>query len=105
VNKNYRNALVLFVFILLFCPTVHAAPQPAFKLYDEGKELIADYAKYGEFKDVGTENYKYKMKDGEGLAEAVGGRGYSRTPRVSPRIRSSSAIRKTKNSPAAIGHS
>ncbi|MCM8795454.1 MAG: hypothetical protein NC928_02015 [Candidatus Omnitrophica bacterium] len=41
-------------------------------LSDPGKEEIVDYNKYGEFKDVGTKNYRYIIKDQEGLSAAVG---------------------------------
>jgi len=41
-------------------------------LYDPGTESIVDYAKYGEFEGIGTENYKYVIKDQEGLSKAVG---------------------------------
>ena len=41
-------------------------------LYDPGKEDFIDYTKYGEFKNVGTKDYQYVVKDQEGLAQAVG---------------------------------
>jgi beta-glucuronidase len=41
-------------------------------LYDPGKEEFVDYKKYGEFKNVGTKDYQYVVKDQEGLAQAVG---------------------------------
>ncbi|MDD5432721.1 MAG: glycoside hydrolase family 2 TIM barrel-domain containing protein [Candidatus Omnitrophica bacterium] len=41
-------------------------------LYDSGKEEIVDYEKYGEFQNVGTKDYKYVIKDQEGLSSAVG---------------------------------
>ena len=41
-------------------------------LYDPGKEDFVNYAKYGEFKNVGTKDYKYEVKDQEGLMAAVG---------------------------------
>ncbi len=43
-----------------------------FPLYDEGREFIVDYLKYGEFLNVGTPDYKYKIKNRKGLAKAVG---------------------------------
>jgi len=42
------------------------------KLYDPGKEDIVDYTKYGEFTNVGTKDYKYVVRDQEGLSQAVG---------------------------------
>ncbi len=41
-------------------------------LYDPGKEFIVNYEKYGEFKGVGTKEYRYIVKDQEGLSQAVG---------------------------------
>jgi len=41
-------------------------------LYDPGKEEIVNYAKYGEFQNIGTKDYKYIVKDQEGLISAVG---------------------------------
>ncbi|MFH0858783.1 MAG: glycoside hydrolase family 2 TIM barrel-domain containing protein [Candidatus Omnitrophota bacterium] len=41
-------------------------------LYDLGKEFIVNYEKYGEFKNVGTKDYRYIIKDQEGLSQAVG---------------------------------
>ncbi|OQB12531.1 MAG: cryptic beta-D-galactosidase subunit alpha [Candidatus Omnitrophica bacterium ADurb.Bin205] len=41
-------------------------------LHDPGKEDFVDYAKYGEFKNIGTKGYKYMVTDQEGLIAAVG---------------------------------
>ena len=41
-------------------------------LYDPGKEDIVNYEKYGEFKNVGTKDYQYIVKDQESLSIAVG---------------------------------
>lgn len=41
-------------------------------LYDPGSEEFVDYAKYGEFKGIGTADYSYEVKDQEGLSAAVG---------------------------------
>ncbi|MDP2941678.1 MAG: glycoside hydrolase family 2 TIM barrel-domain containing protein, partial [Candidatus Omnitrophota bacterium] len=41
-------------------------------LYDPGKEDAVDYKKYGEFENIGSKNYKYIVKDQEGLSQAVG---------------------------------
>lgn len=37
-----------------------------------GSEEIIDYEKYGEFLNVGTKDYRYKVTDRRGLAEAAG---------------------------------
>lgn len=52
------------------------------ELYDPGKEDIVDYGAYGEFQGVGTKDYKYVIKDQEGLSEAVGEGIYPNTTSV-----------------------
>jgi beta-glucuronidase len=47
-------------------------PKTKITLNDPGKETIVKYKRYGYFKDIGTEKYRYVVKDPEGLAEAVG---------------------------------
>ncbi len=42
------------------------------ELHDPGKEDVVDYEKYGEFTKTGTAEYKYIVKDQEGLSAAVG---------------------------------
>jgi beta-glucuronidase len=41
-------------------------------LKDPGTEDVIDYSKYGEFKNVGTEEYEYIVTDPQGLVNAVG---------------------------------
>ncbi|MBP9853375.1 MAG: tetratricopeptide repeat protein [Candidatus Omnitrophica bacterium] len=41
-------------------------------LFTKGTEDVVDYTKYGQFMNVGTENYIYRMTDIEGLKKAVG---------------------------------
>jgi beta-glucuronidase len=43
-----------------------------FKLYDPGLDAVVDYAQYGTFEGVGTDQYKYKITNRKGLAAAVG---------------------------------
>lgn len=47
-------------------------PETRIKLYEPGKEDFVDYAKYGEFRNIGTKDYKYVVTDQEGLSAAVG---------------------------------
>lgn len=47
------------------------APQP-FVIENTGTDKWIDYTKYGEFQGVGTENYKYVVKDMPGLRKASG---------------------------------
>ncbi|MBU4305306.1 MAG: hypothetical protein KJ893_06780 [Candidatus Omnitrophica bacterium] len=72
VNKSLVIILVCYLFFGCECNFVFSAPVPTFKLYYKGKETVVDYEKYGEFEHIGTENYKYKVNDVKGLAEAVG---------------------------------
>ncbi|MDP2938050.1 MAG: glycoside hydrolase family 2 TIM barrel-domain containing protein [Candidatus Omnitrophota bacterium] len=52
-------------------------------LYDPGKEdFLVDYEKYGEFKNIGTKEYRYIVKDQEGLTAAVGEGIYPNTTSV-----------------------
>ncbi|MDP2906273.1 MAG: glycoside hydrolase family 2 TIM barrel-domain containing protein [Candidatus Omnitrophota bacterium] len=41
-------------------------------LYDPGKEDFVDYEQYGEFQNAGTKDYKYVVKNQEGLIAAAG---------------------------------
>ncbi len=69
-----------FLFFMSFCliinltGNIQAQENNAhkIKLYAPGTEEVVDYDKYGEFKGVGTENYKYIIKDKKGLSQAVG---------------------------------
>ena len=47
-------------------------PKTKVRLSDAGTEDIIDYRKYGDFKNVGTDRYRYVAKDPEELAEAAG---------------------------------
>lgn len=47
-------------------------PKPDFELINPGTEFPVDYTRYGEFKNLNTPDYLYKIKNLEGLAEAVG---------------------------------
>jgi len=51
-------------------------------LYDPGKEDFVDYLKYGEFKNVGTKDYQYVVKDQDGLSVAVGEGVYPNTSSI-----------------------
>ena len=51
-------------------------------LYEPGKETFIDYSKYGEFKNVGTKDYQYIIKDQEGLSAAVGEGVYPNTTSI-----------------------
>lgn len=41
-------------------------------LFDPGTEEFINYEKYGEFKNIGTKDYQYIIKDQEGLVKAAG---------------------------------
>jgi len=51
-------------------------------LYDPGKEDFVNYGQYGEFKNIGTKDYQYIIKDQEGLIAAVGEGIYPNTTSV-----------------------
>jgi beta-glucuronidase len=51
-------------------------------LYDPGADGFIDYAKYGEFTNVGTKDYKYVIKDQQGLSAAAGEGIYPNTTSV-----------------------
>jgi tetratricopeptide (TPR) repeat protein len=51
-------------------------------LYDQGKEEFVDYTKYGEFKNPGSQDYQYIIRDQEGLSGAVGEGIYPNTTSV-----------------------
>ncbi|MDP3731721.1 MAG: glycoside hydrolase family 2 TIM barrel-domain containing protein [Candidatus Omnitrophota bacterium] len=51
-------------------------------LYDPGKEDFINYDKYGEFKNIGTKDYQYIIKDQEGLSAAAGEGVYPNTTSV-----------------------
>ena len=58
------------------------APKTGIVLYDAGKEEVVDYEKYGEFRDVSSKEYKYIIKDQEGLSRAAGEGVYPNTTSV-----------------------
>ena len=51
-------------------------------LFDPGTEDFVDYAKYGEFKNIGTKDYQYLITDQQGLMAAVGEGIYPNTSSV-----------------------
>ena len=52
-------------------PAVSQSPTKVV-LYDPGMQEFIDYTKYGEFTNGDTKDYKYIIKDQEGLSTAVG---------------------------------
>ena len=46
--------------------------KPLFELFDSGTKKVIQYEKYGEFTGIGTFDYKYTIKDINGLAKASG---------------------------------
>ncbi|RKY36630.1 MAG: hypothetical protein DRP78_03160 [Candidatus Omnitrophota bacterium] len=72
MNKKIVLLNIILFYGLIMLQPLFALPEPTFKLYDSGKEKIVDYAKYGEFKNIGKEKYKYRIKDRNGLSKAIG---------------------------------
>jgi len=80
-KKVYSLQFTVYSFLLLsLCPMLLTifgcakAPtlQGSFPLADSGTEAIVNYARYGEFKGIGTSDYKYITKGQAGLIRAVG---------------------------------
>src|SRR5690349_12297491 len=71
MNRNGIRTSRIIAFITLGL-SVPLLASESFKLNDPGLEKIVDYDKYGSFSGVGTSNYRYYIKDREGLARAVG---------------------------------
>ncbi|HRZ67170.1 MAG TPA: glycoside hydrolase family 2 TIM barrel-domain containing protein, partial [Candidatus Omnitrophota bacterium] len=69
--KGYFLCVPIITFLTCFLPAGASAADIK-PLFDPGTEEIVDYAKYGEFTNVGTEQYKYAIKDRKGLSAAVG---------------------------------
>ena len=57
-------------------------PKTSITLYDAGTEEVVNYEKYGEFTNIGSKEYKYIIKDQEGLSQAVGEGIYPNTTSV-----------------------
>src|SRR5258706_13343271 len=49
-----------------------ARADEAFHLNDPGQQTIVDYDQFGSFSNLGTAQYRYYIKDREGLSRAVG---------------------------------
>ncbi|MDR2191534.1 MAG: hypothetical protein LBO62_01445 [Endomicrobium sp.] len=93
---KFINVSIIFFLSLFFCSLAHSkyepskevldvianaekydnsliyTPPPPFKIYDNGSVNWIDYSKYGEFQKAGTADYKYIIKDEQGLAAASG---------------------------------
>lgn len=72
-----KNGLIKIILgaIVMFAVGAYAAdknPKPLFELFDPGTEKTVRYEKYGTFTNVGTFDYKYTIKDADGLARASG---------------------------------
>ncbi|MFH1460682.1 MAG: glycoside hydrolase family 2 TIM barrel-domain containing protein [Candidatus Omnitrophota bacterium] len=72
INKKFYLFFLIILNSIFFDFKALALPEASFKLYDPGTEIIVDYEKYGQFKDIGKEGYKYKIKDPKALSDAVG---------------------------------
>jgi len=68
----HNQQLWLLSLLLVAFLGTQAAAKPAFTLNDDGTESIVNYDKYGDFSGWGTPEYRYYIKDREGLAKAVG---------------------------------
>ncbi len=50
----------------------HPLPKPAFKLKYPGQSIFMDYSQYGDFLNIGQNDYRYALKDPKGFQNAVG---------------------------------
>ncbi len=65
--------IIFSLFFILLAVSISAKlPEPLFKLSNPGENNIIDYSKYGTFKNLGTKDYKYIIKNYKGLVKAVG---------------------------------
>ncbi|OGV44441.1 MAG: hypothetical protein A2X46_06035 [Lentisphaerae bacterium GWF2_57_35] len=67
-NHTGRLAAVLLGFLSLGSQ----GEEPLFKIYNPGTEDIVQYEKYGVFRNVGTAQFTYILRDSAGLAKASG---------------------------------
>jgi hypothetical protein len=71
-----KKRIVLTCSLALLCSVSWAkkpkSPEPLFALFDAGKDAVVPYEKYGEFTHLGTPQYRYVIRNREGLAQAVG---------------------------------
>ncbi len=67
-----RSAQMSAILLAAAWPWAGALAEPKFKVYDPGTEEIVDYEKYGEFRNPGTKDFRYVIRDSEGLAKASG---------------------------------
>lgn len=64
-----KQVLLVCAFVMTALASLGAAD---FALYDQGTEPVIDYAQYGTFSGLGTENYKYQITNSPGLKKASG---------------------------------
>jgi hypothetical protein len=77
-NRIYRSVLLACACLSLRLGAEARPPDapknagPLFALFDPGKETVVNYEKYGSFTNVGTPQYRFVIRDRDGLAKAVG---------------------------------
>jgi len=64
------SAITAVSILLIYTSTLTSSP--LFRLCNEGTEDIVDYAKYGEFTDMGTPEYHYRIINPDKLSNASG---------------------------------
>lgn len=86
--------------VALIGADLNALPAPIFELPFSGIEFPVDYARYGKFSNIGSEQYKYEITDSSGLALAVGAGIYPNYDlSASPRFKRFESSRSPKASP------
>ncbi|MFH1776062.1 MAG: glycoside hydrolase family 2 TIM barrel-domain containing protein [Candidatus Omnitrophota bacterium] len=67
-----KISLLMLLLFTYSAGLVTCSVAQGFTLYDPGTEEIVDYAKYGEFKNIGSAKYSYIINNLKGLQKAVG---------------------------------
>ncbi len=74
-QTKFKTSVLLLLLLLIAFTAGCAKPttqQGSFPLANPGTEKIVNYTRYGEFKGIGTSDYKYVIKKQGGLIHAVG---------------------------------
>lgn len=65
-----RAGLIFFSVATLFLCSLPMSGTEPLKLAEPGTGKIIDYSKYGDFQNIGTDKFLYRIKDRKGLAQA-----------------------------------
>lgn len=68
----FTASLVLLTGLAAWAQKTKHSHEPLFSLFAPGTETVINYDKYGSFTNLGASQYRYYIKDREGLAKAAG---------------------------------